>query len=104
MKKGKIIEIHNYGKVHKYVIEKQKGIHRLFCGLLDDMGFDEDQVLKADVLFEEVADHYLYIGESDKGFEAQLFIMEDAVNLVIKTSKTQEELAALLKNYFEFPK
>ena len=103
MEKGKIIGVYNYGKIHRYVIEKKKDIHGVFCNLLEELGFNDDQVLTADVIFDDLENEYLYIGESPEGFEAQLFIATNKINLIIKTNKTSEELTGILKRYFKFP-
>ncbi len=102
MEKAKIVAVYNYGKVHRYVIEKQKDIHGILCNMFGKMGFDEDQAEEADMIFDNVECDYIYIGES-KDFEAQLFVTKNKINLILKTEKTQEEIAKVLKNYLVFP-
>ncbi len=103
MEKGKITGVYNYGKIHRYIIEKQKDIHGIFCNILGELGFNDDQVLIADIIFDDLENEYLYIGESPEGFEVELFVTSNKVNLIIKTDKTSEELTGLLKRHFKFP-
>ena len=103
MEKAKIVGVYNYGKVHRYVVEKQKDIHGVFCNLLEDLGFSEDTAMEADVVFDDMDNEYIYIGESPEGLEAELFVTSDKVNLIIKADKPQEKITNILQKHFDFP-
>lgn len=102
MKKARILSIHSYGKIYRYVIEKQKDIHGTFCNLLSGLNFSEDAIGEVDIPFDDLDNEYIYLNE--KGYELHFFITKDLVNFILKTNNDQSELNKILSNYFEFPR
>ncbi|MEK6932712.1 MAG: hypothetical protein AABW56_02860 [Nanoarchaeota archaeon] len=102
MKKARILSVNNYGKIHRYVIEKQKDIHGIFCNFLSSLNFSEESIGEVDIPFDDLDNEYIYLNEN--GYEIQFFITKDLVNFILKTNKDQLELNKILLNYFEFPK
>jgi len=101
MEKANITGIENFGKIHRYLIKKQKDIHGLFCNLFSEFKLNRDAIDEIDMIFDDLDNEYLYICE--KGFEFHFFITKDFVNLVIKTDIAQRELNDIMFKYFKFP-
>ena len=102
MKKARILSIHSYDKIHRYVIEKQKDIHGIFCNLLSSLNFSEESIGEVDIPFDNLDNEYIYLNEN--GYELQFFITKGLVNFILRTNKDQSELNKILSNYFEFPR
>ena len=97
-----ITGIENIDNVHRYIIKKNINIHHVFCSLLSELEFEEDSINKIDVVFDDLDNEFIYLTK-DK-FDIYFFIIKDYINLVIKTSITQEELNVIIEKYFYFPK
>ncbi|GEM_PF-5772971 len=97
-----ITGIENIDNVHRYIIKKNIDIHNVFCNLLSELDFEEDSINKVDIIFDDLDNEFIYLTK-DK-FEIYFFITKSYVNLVIKTSITQEELNVIIGKYFSFPK
>ena len=100
--KYEIIGIENIDDVYRYIIKKDKDIHRNFCNLLVDLNFDEESLDRVDVIFDELDNEFIYLN-NDK-YEIYFFITKEFVNLVIKSSILQTELNNVMQDYFLFPK
>jgi len=103
MSKPSISGIQNYENVHRYIIQKQKDIHGVFCDFFRDLGLSEDSVGEVDIIFDDLDNEYLYLDESARGFEIHIFITGDFINLVFKTKMNQLKLNQLMQKYFVFP-
>jgi len=102
MSKLAITGIENYGKVHRYIIKKEKNMHTILCNLLSKLGLSKNSILKVDTDFDHLYDDYIYVG--GKNHEVHFFVTQKYVNLVIKTSWTQKRLNEFLKEFFNFSK
>ena len=98
----KIKSMANEDEINHYVLEMFPNIHNILISFFHQLKFSSDEVDKLDVIFSEMNGAYFHVKKED--MKVHFFIHDDEVNMVIDSTKKQEELFNLMNKYFIFPK
>lgn len=96
----KIKRISNEEDIHYFKLELSEDIHNQLINFFHSLGFPSDETLKIDTPFSELDSEYIYLHGK---FKVHLFIVENAVNMVIDSKLTQKELTEMMRQHFIFP-
>jgi len=79
--KPKVVAFSSFDEIKYLIFKKTDDFHAFLCGLLADLNFDMDEILKADQPFVGLSEDYLLLRNKDVKFH--LFVTETQVHFVI---------------------